>query len=300
MTTYLLYVNEMSLKHIKGILILVMFICVFNVTSNAKANDNVWQLLGYRRTYNSSGKYGTLNFQVSNYKLNEEYNQDEDYNYYAVRADASLSLFEKYQTAEEKFWGGLKYVWLNAGIEFLCYIDGYDVGNLELISYSPNTQLPEKEYNNALNLNLGFSGSDLEAGIDYTFSTSYATNFKTMINKSNTTNKFIDICFTYDGYTISNFNAGDYLLGFLGGGVILEGLMLLENGTVRHNEDSYKTFQQEMKDGIAFIYRRPKSDNGGFPLCVYCYGTQLYIDYDWANSHDFDEIMISSGMMTIA
>lgn len=54
-----------------------------------------------------------------------------------------------------------------------------------------------------------------------------------------------------------------------------------------------------MTDGVSFIYRRPKSHTGGFQLCVFCYGTQLYIDYDWRNSHNFDEMMVMTGMMSI-
>ena len=284
----------------KIIVVLIMLSFILCVGLNVKARENdVWEQVTSLKEYETAGDYGTITLSVYNYKLADAYNQDSYYDYYAVKAVASMSLYPEYQHEENKFWGGIKFLWLNAGIRFKCYIDGYDEGDLELVSYSPQTEFTTNTYSTSTGLNLGFSGDDLEAGIETTFSSSYSTDHKTLINHSSMYEDTVDIDYIYDGYYIHDISASQYLMNVVTGGVVGSILSALEDGTVRHN-DNYKTFQQTMTDGVSFIYRRPKSHTGGFSLCVFCYGTQLYIDYDWRNSHNFDEMMVMTGMMSIA
>ena len=195
------------------------------------------------KEYETTGDYGTITLSVYNYKLNDSYNQDSYYNYYAVKAIASMSLYPEYQYEENKFWGGIKFLWLNAGIRFKCYIDGYDEGDLELVSYSPQIEFTTDTYSTSTGLNLGFSGSDLEAGIETTFSSSYSTDHKSLINHSSMYEDTVDIDYIYDGYYIHDISAGQYIMNAAMGGVVSTILSALEDGTVRHN-DCYQTFQQ--------------------------------------------------------
>lgn len=290
------------MNKIKLLFVTLLLGTILLLSFNVKASSNeVWIMVDEKmRIYEKDGKYGSLELQVTNYKLNDFYNQDSTYDYFAVKAVAYLNLFEQYREEVKKFFGGIKYLWLNAGIEIKCYIDGYEEGNLELVSYSPSTQFNDVTYNTSVGINLGFSGRDLQAGINAAFGESYTTNFKKIINNSSMTDEIVDIDFVYEGFYIHDIPNYQYLMNAPVTGTVGVLLLSLEDGTVRHIDDSYQTFQQEVSDSVVFVYRRPKSVTGGFPLNVFCYGRQLYIDYDWKNSHDFDEIMLSTGMMTIA
>ena len=120
--------KEFNNKIMKKIfLIFIMLSFAFCVGLNVKAaEDDVWEQVTSLKEYETTGDYGTITLSVYNYKLNDSYNQNPNYNYYAVKAIASMSLYPEYKHEENKFWNGIKFLWLNAGIRFVCYIDGYD------------------------------------------------------------------------------------------------------------------------------------------------------------------------------
>lgn len=237
-----------------------------------------------------------MNYTV--YKLNDKFNNDQFYNYYAVKAISYMSLSSEYASPQYKLFGGIKYMWLNSSLCFSIGVDAFDE-NIYLFDYSPKTQFINKTYTLSSGINFSFTTEKVGVGHEEAFSESFTTNGKGIINNTKTIDDNFEVNYIYDGFNVNGILASQYLLeNAMGDGLVFSKLLSLTDCSVEHNSN-YSTFLQEMSDGILVIFRRPKTEVGSFAINIICYGTQLYIDYDWKNSHHFDYMLAQTGQMIL-
>lgn len=180
-------------------------------------------------------------------------------------------------------------MWLNIGVDHYCSVNKH--GSYELYDYSPYGDINSVSYTTTLGGTLAFNNSG--AGINYNFSrtVTYSTSDRYVKNKFNVSENLVSIHFAYECFTMKNKTWDGILKGVIVAGVpgILYGIF---GSTGVKHKDTYETFLQEMVEHSIFIVQVPK-DSESLNLELQCQSNQLYIDYDYINSHNFECVPFS-------
>ena len=279
--------------------VLLITICMFSsktcfasqqYTSGVLNYDSkVWELKEYGH-YGGYTDYGGIRIYYNIYRLNDNYNYYDDYNFYVIDQTSYQSLDSNHNKVVKKVFSGIKYMWLNVGTTFVCDVNEYNNTQM-LYDYSTKEEINEYSYTLHVGENIGVNISD-KTGVSGTASASfsrtitYSTSDRKLSNTSETINDLYKCEYVYDCFKIKECSIWDYLKSGLILGNVGVAWTAYVNGQVKH-KDNYKTFLNEMVEYSTFIVKTPKH-NQKMKLYLSCYSQQLYIDYDWSNSHTFD------------
>ncbi|MCR5112832.1 MAG: hypothetical protein K6A63_02720 [Acholeplasmatales bacterium] len=255
----------------------------------AKFDSNVWEHK-LSDHYDKESSYGGVRTNYSIYKLSDNYNNN-DSNYYLVDQQSFQSLDEKHNKVKKKFFGGIKFMWLNIGVSHSCDVNSINISQ-ELYDYSPKVNLEVKSYTSSVGGELGASisskdGVGATGSANFSRSVTYSTDGRKVVSNSRTYDNYFEVDFIYDCFKVKQSNFWDYTWRIYIGGVI-PGILWANdvNGEISH-KSNYSSFMGEMSEYSSFLLKTSKS-NSRVSLNLKTTSNQLYIDYDYKNSHKFD------------
>lgn len=230
------------------------------------------------------------------YKLSDEFNVSESYNYYLVDQTSYQSLDSEHNhVIYKKLFNNIKFMWLNIGVDFEAQVNEL-VPTQRLMEYNPKVMLTDYTYSTTVGGSFGTSiNSKNEVGVTgnatYSRTVSYSTNDRKLVDKSRMNEDYLGTSYSYNCFTVKDTDAWDYVWKYLVAGN--PGLIwaTMTGGTVKH-KDNFETFLSEMVEYSTFIVRIPKNENY-FKIELSCTSNQLYIDYDYKNSHNFESVKAS-------
>lgn len=188
-------------------------------------------------------------------------------------------------------------MWLNIGVDFSCDVDQY-YNNQQLFSFAPLSTTNTYTHTDTVGAEFGASiSSKNDASItgngSFTRSITYSTNDRNIQNTSIVEDDdLFQVSFVYDCFNVDNIPAWQYWLqayiytalnptaGFI--------WQSMATSFVTHKEN-YNTFLNTMVEYSTFIVQIPKSQSN-FMLNLSCTSNQLYIDYDYINSYNFESV----------